>query len=150
MSVAKILGCIVISVYFIGPVISMAALWETYVAQSAAVPQIVVPCEVVEVYDGDTVTVRLTINVRVRLLDCWAPEVKTKDGTEKAYGIHARETLKELVDGEKCLLTVPLENVDRLDDVFTFGRVLGDLRLLNGLDAADEMVRMGAAAREKP
>lgn len=115
------------------------------------VPQLVIPCEVVEVYDGDTVTVRLTIDVRVRLLDCWAPEVRTTDDVEKAYGIYSRETLCNLIGGRKCLLTVPLNGADRLDDVFTFGRLLGRLRdIESGLDASEEMHRMGAAMRGRP
>lgn len=114
-------------------------------------PQLVVPCEVIDVYDGDTVTVRLTLDVRVRLLDCWTPEVRTRDAEEKAYGIYSRETLRDLIGGRKCLLTVPLENADRLDDLFTFGRLLGRLRNIEtGLDASEEMHRMGAAMKEKP
>lgn len=120
----------------------LAAQWVT-----AQEPQIVVPCKVVDVYDGDTVTVRVTLDVRVRLLDCWSPEVKTKDATEKAYGIHARETLREMIDGRDATLIVPL-NGERLDDVFTFGRLLARLRV-GGLDVSEEMVRMGVADEVK-
>ena len=114
------------------------------------VPKLVVPVEVIEVYDGDTLTVRLTLNIRVRLLDCWCPETKTRDLEEKAYGIHSRETMKEVCLGEKCLMTIPLEGHDRLDDVFTFGRILARIRVISsGLDVSDEMVRMGEATKEK-
>ena len=40
-------------------------------------------CKVLDVYDGDTVTVEVRTIARVRLLDCWAPEVRTKDVAEK-------------------------------------------------------------------
>lgn len=118
---------------------------------SLVTPQLTVPCELVEVYDGDTVTVRLTLDVRVRLLDCWSPEVKTRDAVEKEYGIHSRETMKELLQGEQLLLEVPLSDVDRFDDLFTFGRLLARLKLVDsGLDASEEMVRMGTATESKP
>ena len=114
------------------------------------VPKLVVPVEVIEVYDGDTLTVRLTLNIRVRLLDCWCPETKTRDLEEKAYGIHSRETMKEVCLGEKCLMTIPLKGHDRLDDVFTFGRILARIRVISsGLDVSEEMVRMGEATKEK-
>ena len=129
----------------------LATLPLSAVAESPEVPQLVIPCEVVEVYDGDTVTVRLTLDVRVRLLDCWTPEVRTRDATEKQYGLHSKETLQELVSDERCLLVVPLSEMDRLDDLFTFGRLLARLKLVDsGLDASDEMVRMGAATEAKP
>jgi len=116
------------------------------------VPQLVIPCEIIDVYDGDTVTVRVTVDVRVRLLDCWSPEVKGKGvgPIQKSYGIHSRETLKEIVDGEECLLIVDLDRVDRLDKLFTFGRLLSRIRTYgSGIDLAEEMVRMGAATETK-
>jgi len=39
-------------------------------------PELSVPCKITEVYDGDTVTVEVTLTARVRLLDCWAPELE--------------------------------------------------------------------------
>jgi len=114
-------------------------------------PQIRVPCEVIEVYDGDTVAVRLTVDVRVRLIDCWAPEIRTRNALEKQYGQHARLTLAELLHGERTHLVVPLSDADRLDDVLTLGRLLGRLWLADSqLDASHEMVRMGAAMGAKP
>jgi len=113
--------------------------------------QLRVPCEVIEVYDGDTVTVRLTVDVRIRLIDCWAPEIRTKDALEKQYGQHARLTLAELLHGERTHLIVPLSGADRLDDVLTLGRVLGRIWIADSqLDASDEMVRMGVAMGVKP
>ena len=46
--------------------------------------QLVVPCTITEWYDGDTPTVEITLRIRVRLEDCWAPEVT---GRNKAQGL---------------------------------------------------------------
>lgn len=113
-------------------------------------PTINLPCRVVEVYDGDTVTVRVTMDVRVRLLDCWALEVKTRDKTEKQRGFESKQRMKELADGRHGLLVVPLSGVDRLDDVFTFGRILGRIYIEgNPDDVSSIMVRDGYATKTK-
>lgn len=113
-------------------------------------PTINVPCKVVDVYDGDTVTVRVTFDIRVRLLDCWAPEVKTKDKEEKARGIESRQRMKELAEGKQGLLVVPLSDADRLDDIFTFGRLLGRIYIEgNPQDVSSIMVRDGFATKTK-
>jgi len=50
------------------------------------------------VVDGDTITVELKIPVRVRLLDCWAPETRTKDAEEKKKGIRLAGMEPEVVN----------------------------------------------------
>lgn len=103
-----------------------------------------VPCEVVEVYDGDTMTVRVSVDLRVRLLDCWAPELKTRDAAEKVKGVAAMEHLRKLApSGAKAQLTIPL-NGDRLDDILTFGRVLGRVSV-DGKDLSEQQVKAGHA-----
>lgn len=110
--------------------------------------QISVPCEVVEVYDGDTMTVRVSVDVRVRLLDCWAPELKTKDQAEKVKGIASMKHLRGLAPvGSKAQLTIPL-NGDRLDDVLTLGRVLGRVSV-DGKDLAEQQVKANHARTSK-
>ncbi len=110
--------------------------------------QISVPCEVVEVYDGDTMTVRVSMDMRIRLLDCWAPEVKTKDQAEKVKGIAAREHLLKLAPvGSKAQLTIPLDG-DRLDDILTLGRVLGRVSV-DGRDLSEQQVKAGHAKVSK-
>jgi endonuclease YncB( thermonuclease family) len=110
--------------------------------------QISVPCEVVEVYDGDTMTVRVSVDLRVRLLDCWAPELKTKDQAEKVKGIASMEHLRRLApSGSKAQLTIPL-NGDRLDDVLTLGRVLGRVSV-DGKDLSEQQVKASHARASK-
>ena len=67
-----------------------------------------VPVRVVQVYDGDTVVVEITKRVRVRLLDCWAPEVRTKDKAEKQKGYASKDHLKKIIpEGSDAILHIP-------------------------------------------
>ena len=102
---------------------------------------------VVNVYDGDTVTLSITKEVKVRLQDCWAAELKQEGGKE------AKEELEKLIPvGEKVLLEIPMES--SLSKSITFGRFIGRVsRDLNGDgvfdDVSEEMVRKGFATKEK-
>ena len=40
------------------------------------------PGNVLDVHDGDTVTVEVKRTLRIRLLDCWAPELRDAGGLE--------------------------------------------------------------------
>lgn len=83
-----------------------------------------VPVKVVQVYDGDTVVVEITKRVRVRLLDCWAPEVRTKDVDEKKKGYASKDHLKKILpEGSDAVLHIP-GSVD-VGRSITFGRFLG-------------------------
>lgn len=111
-------------------------------------PAIITPCEIVEWYDGDTATVRLSLDIRVRLLDCWSPEVKTTDLEEKKRGIASRDYVRSRYPaGSDATLEIPLRG-ERLDDVLTLGRVLGRI-WVNGRDVSSDQVESGYATREK-
>ena len=75
-----------------------------------------------DVYDGDTFTATVQMQVRVRLIDCWAPEVR---GEDKATGLRSRDALRQMIQdgGGKVIIYVPATG--RLSDSFSFGRVLG-------------------------
>lgn len=106
------------------------------------------PCEIVEVYDGDTVTVRVSLDLRVRLLDCWAPEVRTTDAAEKVKGQAARDHLRKLAPvGSAAQILIPLTG-HRLDDIITMGRVLAYLSV-NGQDLSHQQVSAGHATKTK-
>lgn len=100
------------------------------------------PARVVDVHDGDTLTVRVTFCADIRLLDCWARELKEPGGSQ------ARDALVELANGKSCVLTVPFEGAKTIGDVLTFGRVLGRVRI-DGVDASEWMVQNGFAGRTK-
>lgn len=84
-------------------------------------------CKIVEVYDGDTVTVEIKRRVRVRLLGCWAPEIRTRDDQEKRQARASREHLKGLAEGMMAKLFVPAEDNEKAGDEWSLSRVLGHL-----------------------
>lgn len=87
---------------------------------------IVSPCTITEVYDGDTITVELRLPLRVRLLDCWAPELRDEGGRE------SRDHLRNLAVGKRGVMYVPFG--ERFGDSLSFGRVLGHV----WIDGQDE------------
>ena len=49
-------------------------------AVQCADPGLVLPCKVIDVHDGDTLTIEVTLTASVRLLECWAEELKAPGG----------------------------------------------------------------------
>mgnify|MGYP002639283032 CR=1 FL=1 len=102
-----------------------------------------------EWYDGDTCVVTLKLQCRVRLLDCWAPEVT---GKQKPAGLLSKAKARKLVpEGSTIRLFLP--TTGRLQDSLTFGRALGTIwyREADGewKNVSEEMVAAGFATREK-
>ena len=94
-------------------------------------PKMAITGRVLEVYDGDTITVLSGQNkFRVRLFGIDAPEVLQE------YGIQARDRLRELILGQ--VVTVEVLNVDQ------YGRAVAIIRK-DLQEVNTEMVRSGAA-----
>lgn len=116
------------------------------------------PGRVVEVHDGDTVTVEVTIRARVRLIDCWAPEVMTdrrvpaaEQAAAKAAGNASREYLQQLVSkSPNCKLHIPRTG-DDIGDMTSMGRVLGKVWLADDAtrSVSERMVSAGYATKTK-
>lgn len=119
-----------------------------YALGSAPRPGWVTPARVVRVYDGDTVIVEVKKRFHVRLLDCWAPEIRTKDPAEKRQGILARDHLAALIDGREVILEVPADGLE-IGKSFSFGRVLGQL-YIQGRPVNEMMIEAGRATKDKP
>lgn len=100
------------------------------------------------VIDGDTLDVFITIPVRVRMIDCWAPEVR---GGEKLDGLASKALLEQMAPvGAEVRVNVPTTHVDALAQAFTFGRVIGNVWRIGDEESLSElMVSAGAATREK-
>jgi endonuclease YncB( thermonuclease family) len=100
------------------------------------------------VIDGDTLDVLITVPVRVRMIDCWAPETR---GDEKLEGEASKLLLEQMATvGSKVLVNIPTTHVDALAGVFTFGRVLGEVwRQGDDESLSVMMVAAGAATKEK-
>ena len=110
------------------------------------------PAEIVRVIDGDTLVVRVSRELHVRLLDCWAPESRTTDLEEKHRGLKSKEFLQKLIDDagvQDARLFVPTNGEQDLSSVLTLGRVLGKVWLANGTDLSETMVEAGKATAAK-
>ncbi|WP_428303893.1 thermonuclease family protein [Lacipirellula sp.] len=133
------------------------ALAEAQAALPVERPHVVKPspgvslrCQVVGVVDGDTLEVEVIRRVRVRLLDCWAPESRTTDAAEKKAGLAAKVELSAAAVGKRATLFVPTDAASRVGDVFTFDRVLGHV-WVEGLaeSLSEHQVRLKHAATAK-
>ncbi|MEA1938382.1 MAG: thermonuclease family protein [Pseudomonadota bacterium] len=99
--------------------------------------------EVVDVYDGDTLTVRLTIwlgqtvTTSVRMTGIDTPELRGRCPEEIERAVLARDRLTELVAGGMTLLDVQNGKYA--------GRVLGTVRLPDGRDAGKVLISEGLA-----
>lgn len=107
-------------------------------------------CRVTEVYDGDTVTVELITRARVRMIDCWAKEVRGTEGEEKALALQARDHLSKLALNKEGEIFIPLDDADRLDDVLSMGRVLGVIWIGDDKQSlSQQQVEAGLASTSK-
>ncbi len=104
------------------------------------------------VIDGDTVEVEVCRKMVVRLRDCWAPETKrTRHPSEKALGIEAKERMENLAKiSERCAVRILPDGDDDIGDGLTFGRVVADVWLGDGIGwLSDRMIESGQAFRTK-
>ena len=99
------------------------------------------------VVDGDTIDVSLLLPVRIRLRDCWAPELH---GAERIAGEDAKMFVEHTLGRfDQVIVSVPTSEAQSLGDVLTFGRLLGDV-YVDGESLAELVVGAGLASREKP
>ena len=97
------------------------------------------------IIDGDTLDVELRLPVRIRLLDCWAPEMSDGDGLAAKFQLE-----RMAPEGSPVIIQIPTADAHSVKDVFTFGRVLatawreGDEFSLN-----DNMIDSGHASRTR-
>lgn len=140
----------IITVATLHTFVACLAFYDAQFSEPPA-PQVVLPCYVVRVIDGDTVVVRVQFQFNVRLLDCWAPEKHTTsiDG-EKARGLASAEALRAIAEGKPGFVAVPMPSdpSDSLASVFTLGRVLGHVHV-GGSNIAELQRKAGHAYATK-
>ena len=127
-------------------------------ADNAPPDGLTLPGRIVEVHDGDTVTVEVTTRMRVRLIDCWAPEVMTdrrvppaEQAAAKAAGAASRDYLRQMVSrSPTCRLHIPRTG-DDIGDMTSMGRVLGKIWLDDDAtrSVSERMVSSGHATKTK-
>jgi endonuclease YncB( thermonuclease family) len=114
---------------------------------------------VTDVHDGDTITVRVYRDFRVRIRNCWAPELepveqRRKWGARKDIppesGMASHLHLRNLADGYQVRLHVVGSPDGDFRDSTSMGRVIGDVYLLkDGTNLAEAQVQAGHATRSK-
>lgn len=142
------LACIIAGLFFLGVCITMQCIGEA--------PPLgwTTNCRIVSVIDGDTIDVEVKRTIRVRLLDCYAPESRTTNVEEKKRGLAAKEHLRAMAEGCDATLFVP--GGEQTKDLTTLGRVLGQVWLMrsDGRPDAESLselqVSAGHAAKGKP
>lgn len=116
-------------------------------------PKIVIPGKVIRVIDSDSIVVNVTFELTVRLLDCYAPELKSKVKEEKElalagkrylYSVLFKEKVGDWPEGKEVLIEIPFPYNGRISDLFTFGRILGNL-YLGDLCLSGDLVEKGYA-----
>ena len=111
------------------------------------------------VIDGDTVEVTIKRTLRVRLIDCWAPETRLDPSlpsidreAAKLRGIASAEHLRRIADGRECTLQIPTHptsgETQDIGDSFSMGRAVGRV-WINGTDLSELQVRSKFATRTK-
>ena len=118
-------------------------------------------CKIIKVVDGDTVDVEIKKTVRIRLLDCWAPEsimvlptnptpAELEDAKiNKKRGQDSKEHLKLLAEGKTG--TVFILGSDNFKDISTLGRLLGHVWVDGDpLSLSQHQVKDGHAFFENP
>jgi len=111
------------------------------------------------VHDGDTITVEVTRQFRVRLRDCWAPELEPieqrrqwawRNDVPEGTGMASQRHLETLADGMQVRLHVVGSPDGDFRDSTSMGRVIGDVWLRkDGTNLAEAQVAAGHATRSK-
>ena len=105
--------------------------------------------KVKRVVDGDTVDVDIDLGFgiwmkqeRVRMMGIDTPESRTRDKVEKAFGLAAKERLRELLPvGSTTILKTEIDKKGE-DAKGKFGRILGDFKV-EGKRATDILIQEG-------
>jgi endonuclease YncB( thermonuclease family) len=111
------------------------------------IPAIITEAKIKDIHDGDTVTIVIEKEIKVRFLDCWSPELNDQKGLE------ARDYLKTLIkEGDEVMVEIPLEK--NITKSLTFGRFLGIIYKDIDSDGkeenlSEEMVKSGHATKIK-
>ena len=107
------------------------------------------PCVYIRCVDGDTIVVTRRGSDwkwRIRLLDCWAPERRTKAG--KAATQFAKSILEESADELSAFVPFPKKVKNPLQ-IFSMRRVLGHIFVGTERTLSEMLVDAGHATKKK-
>ena len=99
-------------------------------------------CKILKVVDGDTVDIDIDLgfgvwlhNERIRLAGIDTPESRTRDLTEKQFGLYATQ----YVEAKMPVGSSQILRTTEYDPRGKFGRVLGDF-VIDGVSLVDTMI----------
>jgi len=109
------------------------------------------PCTFHHARDADTIVVQLRnsgLLWAIRLIDCWAPEIR---GEEKPEGIDASIAAIALLKTAKELsVFIPVENIgENVLKFLTFDRIPGYLYLDDETTLNEKLIELGHATKSK-
>jgi endonuclease YncB( thermonuclease family) len=106
-------------------------------------PMIRFAATVNDITDGDTLRISAEVSMAVRLLDCWAPELKTEPGVASK-----RNLIRLTSRNQRCIVEVPLH--DDIGKCTSLGRILGRVYIEGqAVDLSTLQVQGGFATRTK-
>ena len=85
-------------------------------------PGLTIPVEYVRAVDGDTIEVEIRRKFHMRLRDINVAEKDTDEGVEATEYVDGI-----LCDGETILVFIPTNSPDKLMDITSFERIVGDV-----------------------
>lgn len=95
------------------------------------------------VTDGDTLTLSTDVSMKIRLIDCWAPERYTEQGKRSTANL-----IRLTSRNQRCIVEVPLH--DDLGKCTSLGRILGRVYIEGqSVDLSTLQVQGGFATRKK-
>ena len=134
--------------YIVGTICLIGSLCSLFfVPDPPPAPGLTLDGKCVRVLDGDTIEVESTVRYRIRLLDCWAPELRTSNVAEKQRGLKSKSRMVQLAEGKPLRITIPLTG--DLGDATTMSRVLGRAWLEDGRELSEIMVSENLATKTK-
>lgn len=112
---------------------------------------------VTNVVDGDTLDVEIRRTIRIRLIDCWAPESKidkritpADQAAAKRAGIASKAHLTLLAQGQQVIVQIPTSPDGKFADSITLGRALGNVWIQNdSVSLAEKQVAAGHATKSQ-
>ena len=107
-------------------------------------PALCIPAVINDVHDGDTLSVSVDFSMKIRLINCWAPELK--DGVK---GQVSKANLIRLTSkNQRCMVEIPLH--DDLGKSTSLGRILGRVTVIgHDSDLSTQQVEGGFATSRK-
>jgi endonuclease YncB( thermonuclease family) len=123
---------------------------------SSPEPSWTTKAEVLRVIDGDTIEVSIHRVIRVRMLDCWAPESRNDPRlpesdrkAEKQRGLDSKENLRQLCQGKTVVIQIPSDL--EVAQLITMGRWLGHVWIEGqSKSLSEQQVESGFATKQKP